>query len=179
MEPLPSFRYHPDPIASGSVVESTTLCRCCQRVRGFVYVGPVFAHDEIVDDLCPWCIADRSAAAAFGAQFTDVDWGVPDDVPAELVAEVAERTPGFTGWQQEHWLYHCGAPAAFLGRVGFEELSRLPDALDMVTHENDGYGWSPDQSAEHVRSLHPDGDATAYLFRCLACGTHLAYTDMS
>lgn len=177
LEPLPSFRYHPDPVASGSVVESDTVCRCCLRARGHVYVGPVFADEALDAELCPWCIADGSAAATFHAQLTDVGRGVPDDVPAELVTEVAERTPGFTGWQQEHWLYHCAAPAAFLGRVGYAELSEHPDALEMVVHEHDEDGWSEGQSLEHARSLHPDGDATAYLFRCLTCGTHLAYSD--
>jgi uncharacterized protein CbrC (UPF0167 family) len=64
---------------------------------------------------CPWCIADGSAAETFGADFTDVGAEVPDDVPREVLEELAFRTPGFSGWQQEHWLYHCGDGAEFLG----------------------------------------------------------------
>ncbi|MCP4306259.1 MAG: CbrC family protein [bacterium] len=39
---LPSFRYHPDPIATGSIRPSDeAVCRRCSRNRGFIYVGPV------------------------------------------------------------------------------------------------------------------------------------------
>src|SRR4051812_34567039 len=141
-EPLPVFRYHPDPVSTGSVEESATPCRRCERARGWIYTGPVFAIEELDDELCPWCIDDGSAAATFDADFTDVGWGVPNDVPPEVIDEVAKRTPGFSGWQQEHWLYHCADAAAFLGQ-----------------------------------SLESDDEATAYLFRCLHCGTDLAYSD--
>jgi uncharacterized protein CbrC (UPF0167 family) len=39
----------------------------------------------------------------------------PTDVPREVLEQIARRTPGFSGWQQEHWLYHCGDGAAFEG----------------------------------------------------------------
>ena len=32
-----------------------------------------------------------------------------------MLDEITQRTPGFTGHQQEHWLYHCGDGAAFIG----------------------------------------------------------------
>jgi uncharacterized protein CbrC (UPF0167 family) len=112
---LPDFPYHPDPVATGSVEESAAVCLNCGRVRGFIYTGPVYATDEI-EPLCPWCIADGSAAARFDASFTDVA-ELPDDVPAEAIVRVMRRTPGFSGWQQEHWLFHCGDGAAFLGRA--------------------------------------------------------------
>ena len=79
----------------------------------------------------------------------------------------------------EHWLYHCGDAAAYLGRAGSEELRAVPGALEMVLHENDDLGWSTEQVRDYVEALHRDGDATAYLFRCLHCARHLAYTDMS
>jgi uncharacterized protein len=97
------------------VVESDASCRACGQARGYVYTGPVYSTEELKDALCPWCIADGSAAETFGAEFTDVGADVPDDVPREVLEELAYRTPGFSGWQQEHWLYHCGDGAAFLG----------------------------------------------------------------
>ena len=60
-------------------------------------------------------IADGTAAERFDAEFTDVGTHVPDDVPREVLEQIARRTPGFSGWQQEHWLYHCGDGAAFEG----------------------------------------------------------------
>lgn len=69
--------------------------------------GPVYS--AVADDpiICPWCIADGSAARMLQAEFTDAGSGVPDEVPIEVVDEISHRTPGFSGWQQEHWLYHC------------------------------------------------------------------------
>lgn len=56
-------------------------------------------------------------------------WGVPSDVPHAILVEVSQRTPGFIGWQQEHWLYHCADAAAFLGRVGWDDVAGQPDAV--------------------------------------------------
>jgi uncharacterized protein CbrC (UPF0167 family) len=49
-------------------------------------------------------------------------YGHWDNVPADVAATVAYRTPGFKGWQQERWWTHCGDAAAFLGRFGVTEL---------------------------------------------------------
>ena len=111
---LPSFRYHPDPLATSSLVESDATCAACDKARGYVYTGPVYAPGEL-EALCPWCIADGTAAETFGAEFTEVGVGAPEDVARDVLEELAFRTPGFSGWQQEHWLYHCGDAAAFLG----------------------------------------------------------------
>lgn len=135
----------------------------CGQVRGFVYTGPVFAKEELVDSFCPWCIADGSAAKRFDAIFTD-DIGMPDDVPVEVVDAVTTRTPGFGGWQQEHWLYHCGDGAAFLGAAGWPELERHPDALDSVRQELPRGSWRSEEIEAYLRALDKDGSPTAYLF---------------
>jgi len=114
-EPLPAFPYHPNPIGTGSVVESEAPCKACGAARGYIYVGPVYATEELDKAFCPWCIADGSAAAKFDAEFTDASLDVPDDVSADVIDEIGRRTPGFSAWQQDHWLYHCGDGAAFLG----------------------------------------------------------------
>jgi uncharacterized protein CbrC (UPF0167 family) len=168
---VPTFRYHPDPVATGEVIISDAPCRCCGRRREFVYTGPVYSAEEVVDELCLPCIADGSAATLFEAEFTDV-LDVPEDVPPAVLTEVLTRTPGFSGWQQEHWMFHCADAAAYLGKVGYEELLAVPEALEHVLREHGG-------SQEPVRALRADGDATGYLFCCLHCGAHLAYTDRS
>lgn len=177
MTDVPTFRYHPDPVGTGEVITSDAPCRCCGRQQEFIYTGPVYAEEEVVDELCLQCIADGSAATLFEAEFTDL-LNVPDDVPRPVLTEVLTRTPGFSGWQQEHWMFHCADAAAYLGKVGYQELQAIPEALQMVVQE-DKYKWTPEQADAYIRSLRPDGDATGYLFRCLHCGTHLAYTDMS
>src|SRR3954454_6356073 len=116
---LPHFRYHPQPLETGSVIPSQATCRQCQQARGYIYTGPVFAQEELADAFCPWCIADGSAAQGFRAQFTDREavgkYGVWERVSDEIVDEIALRTPGFHGWQHERWWTHCNDAAAFLG----------------------------------------------------------------
>ncbi|MFP5320139.1 MAG: CbrC family protein [Acidimicrobiia bacterium] len=174
---MPTFRYHPDPIATGSVEPSPAECRACDQTRGFIYVGPVYAENELVDAFCPWCIADGAAAREFDAEFTDVGRGVPAEVPAAVLDEIARRTPGFHTWQEAHWLYHCGDGCAFLGEVGRSELSSYEDALESLHQEASAWGWTDRQAAVHVDSLARGGSPAAYLFRCLVCGTHLAYSE--
>jgi uncharacterized protein CbrC (UPF0167 family) len=169
---VPTFRYHPDPVATGEVIISDAPCRCCGRQREFIYTGPVYSAEEVVDELCLVCIADGSAATLFEAEFTaTVD--VPDEVPQPVVTEVLTRTPGFSGWQQERWMFHCADAAAYLGKVGYEELLAIPEALEMVEQDMAGYG----KVDNYVRALSTTGEATGYLFVCLHCGTHLAYCD--
>jgi len=177
-EPLPTFRYHPDPVATGSIERSDATCAACGRARGWRYTGLVYCPDE-VDHVCPWCIADGSAAARLDANFADAGVEVPDDVPRAVLDEVSERTPGYVAWQTNRWMYHCGDGAAFLGLAGWPELQAHPGAIDVLLHEHDQYGWSPEESLEFVEGLGIDHDATAYLFRCQQCGAELAYSDMS
>jgi uncharacterized protein CbrC (UPF0167 family) len=174
-EALPSFRYHPDPIATGSIGSTDDACPVCEQARGFAYTGAVYAVEE-VDGPCPWCIADGSLAARFDAELTDsssIDGGVPE----AAVEEIALRTPGFSGWQQERWLGHCGDGAAFVGRVGWDELQAHPDAIEHLRSQFEA-ARVPDVDWM-LETLHVDGDLTAYLFRCLTCGTHTAYWDAS
>jgi uncharacterized protein CbrC (UPF0167 family) len=175
-ETLPTFAYHPDPVDTGSVQSSDATCACCERQRGFIYVGPVFADEDLHDRLCPWCIADGSAAERFDADFADVG-AVPDGVDADVIEQITTRTPSFTGWQQEHWMFHCQDGAAFLGRVGSKELKSYPDALESLREEQREFDWSTADIEDYVGSLDKDDEPTAYLFECRHCGAHLAYSD--
>ena len=147
--PLPVFRYHPDPVTTEMVTETARTCVCCGQARGVVYAGAVHAAEDLDERLCPWCIADGSAARRFGAEFTDVGVGVPPGVPAEVLDELATRTVGFAGWQQEHWMYHCDDAAAYLGLAVDAPSGLLATAVVGST----------------------------YLFRCLHCRTELSYSD--
>ena len=142
-----------------------------------MYAGPVYSDGEYSGRLCPWCVADGTAAAKFDAEFTDVGIGVPPDISASTLDEIAHRTPGFSAWQQDHWLFHCGDACAFLGRVGRQDLEEFPEALEMLMHENDAIGWTEATSTQYVDALDAEGESTAYLFQCLVCGSHLAFSD--
>ena len=174
---LPSFRYHPDPVATGAFERMPGNCRVCEEARGWLYVLGAYGPESLRDAVCPWCIADGSAAERGGVRFNVLD-DVPSRVPAVVVEELEARTPGFSGWQQERWLFHCDDGAAFLGAAGWEELEAHPDAVASVRADVAGWGLETDDIDALVGSLDVDGSATAYLFRCLHCDTHLAYADV-
>ncbi|MER7720867.1 CbrC family protein [Streptomyces flaveolus] len=96
-----------------------------------------------------------------------------------MLLAVAERTPGFTAWQDGQWLVHCGDAAAFLGRAGVRELAGYPDALDSLRQDIRTWGWSDNQNNDFLGSLDSGGQPTAYLFRCRTCAAHLAYADFT
>ena len=183
MASIPVFRYHPDPVGTGSAVPSVSSCDVCTRPAGFQYVGPVLGRE--VDVLCLRCIADGTAATALAspdgdpAEFTDAGLGAPPDVSPTVLEEISRRTPGFSGWQQERWLYHCADAAAFLGVVGWSEVENLPDAVASLMADLADLGVEAADADEQVRSLSRGGDLSGYLFRCLHCGTHVAYSDAS
>ena len=176
---LPTFRYHPNPLSTGSIVESDNECVCCGQARGFVYAGPVYAEDEYEECICPWCIADGSAADKLEASFTDDegiggdDW---DEVAEEVIEAVSRRTPGFGGWQQERWWTHCDDAAAFIGHAGHDELVALgPQAIEAIQDDTglpDGPRWQ-----HFFAALSTSQPPTAYVFRCLHCGTYGGYQD--
>src|SRR5215471_19277004 len=171
---LPVFRYHPDPIASGSVVASGAECLCCNKRRGFIYTGPAYCEAELDGALCPWCIADGAAHETFGASFTD-EALFPDGLPQEVIEEVAFRTPGFSGWQQEKWLACCGDAAAFVEAAGRAELrarhSRLHGVL--MTYIVEEFGIAGSEAGGFLNLLAPDFRPTAYIFSCGDCRTSL------
>ena len=118
-EPLPAFRYHPDPVGTGSVAASAKECRCCGRSRGYIYTLAPYTEEEVDEEsVCPWCIADGSAHAKLQAEFIDAN-GIPDDVPEAVAAQLVERTPGYASWQTEEWRACCDDAAAYLGPFGY------------------------------------------------------------
>lgn len=173
---LPEFPYHPDPLATGAVIGSDVECVCCARRRDHAYAGPVYAEETIGRRrLCPWCIADGSAADRFGAMFNDAGLGAPGEIPMAVLDTLTRRTPGYLAWQTERWLFHCGDGAAFLGAAGAKELIEHSDALEMLRRERNR--WPAQQVENHLAALDKDGPPTAYLFGCRSCGAELAYSD--
>ncbi|WP_406733534.1 CbrC family protein [Streptomyces sp. NBC_01794] len=173
---LPFFRYHPDPLASGSIRASTEVCACCNRSTGWIYTATFYTAQATNGHFCPWCIADGSAAERFAGEFMD-SYGL-DDVSEETLHEVTRHTPGFHAWQDPHWLVHCHDAAAFLGEVGYTELAAHPEALDELRLDLRMGGWHDSARLEYFLTHLGEG-ATAMLFRCTVCGTHLAYADAS
>jgi uncharacterized protein len=174
----PAFRYHPDPVASGSIVASTARCACCAQARGFIYTGPTYSEASLEDALCSWCIADGSAARMFDATFVDSE-ALADDVDDDVRRVITECTPGFHSWQGEQWPSCCGEPAAFLTPAGAAEITarfpRLEGALmSYVVYE---LGITGGAATRLLQALQRDHTPTAYVFQCLHCDNQPVYID--
>lgn len=163
---LPTFRYFPDPVGAEVFVEDATAeCPCCNQRTGWKYALHPYAEDEI-DDLCPWCIADGSAAKMFDAEFNDLT----DDLPEEILQEINERTPEFFTWQQSVWLTHCNDAAVFVGSPGWDELQTMPDVQELLLQEG--------IPAEFLHLIGTNNSSlSAYVFQCRHCDEKLVYTD--
>ena len=181
-EELPSFRYHPDPLATGAIKAAPdSPCLGCNRIRGYLYMGPVTTEKNFIleEHLCPWCVADGTAAKKFGATFNDT--GEMDCASDAIRFEIEQRTPGFDAWQGGQWLGCCDDGAEFLGLAGKAELERdFPDAIPAVMkHLRKDYDLSKADAEDFFKSLSKDGQPTAYVFRCLECRKYLAYVDQT
>lgn len=167
---LPVFRYHPDPLSTGSVVESPAKCLCCRQKRGYIYAASVYAEKELEDALCPWCIADGSAHSKFDATFVDTE-AFPEGTPEAVIDEISQRTPGYSAWQSEKWPVCCNEGTAFLGPFGIDEIrARYRDlegaVLSHIIYEMQISGGA---ATRLLASLRREASPTAYFFRCGKC----------
>ncbi|HEY1178223.1 MAG TPA: CbrC family protein [Phytomonospora sp.] len=169
--PLPEFRYHPDPLATGSVRPSVTRCPVCEHVTGFAYATTPYGPGT-VRNICPWCIADGSAAARFGASFCDDFPLLESGLPHAVVVEVCERTPGFASFQQEEWQSCCGDACAFEGLLAPEDFATLDDATLLALNV-------PPDRLDDWRSGYTGDDYGVFGFRCLRCGDRRYWVDVS
>jgi uncharacterized protein len=175
-EPFPRFPYHPDPVATGAVRASDANCLCCSRPRGFVYDGsPYSRRDDLDNAICPWCIADGSAARKFDATFVQHS---EDDLKPMIRRQLFERTPGYESWQGEFWLCHHGDACEFHGDATREDLNALTDAEEASFLEENPFvnDWWQDMKAAHDPKASSIG---VYRFRCRHCGLTRLGVDMS
>jgi uncharacterized protein CbrC (UPF0167 family) len=161
---LPAFKYHPDPVATGAVSESSETCACCGQARGYVYEGAVYGDKDIGGALCPWCIADGSAASKFGASFSDES--ALESLPKNIVEEVTRRTPGFLA-DSEAWLICCDDSCAYHGDAPRAELEALSGDDLQATLEF--LEWDAAKWKNFVAS-YATSEATMHKFQCLHCG---------
>jgi uncharacterized protein len=172
---LPNFKYNPNPILLKVIKEEKTLCPVCNKNRDYSYVGPFYSVEE-VEGICPWCIADGSATKMFEGEFQDVE--SCDDVEKdEYIDELIYRTPGYSGWQQEYWLSHCGDFCAIKSYVGWEDIKNLEDELsDDIQRICNNFHITEEIFKS---SLINGGDHQGYLFQCIKCGKHRLHSDLS
>lgn len=175
-EGFPHFPYHPAPIATGAVKASDAVCRRCGHARGFIYSGaPYSRRDDLQDAICPWCIADGSAARTFKASFISTS---EDELPPGPHRELYERTPGYASWQGEFWLCHHDDACEFHGDATREDLNALTGAEEALFLQENPFveDYWADMKANHD----PETSALGvYRFRCRHCGLTRLGVDMT
>ncbi len=195
-ELLPKFKYHPDPIASGAVVKSEQPCWCCDKKRGYLSSSGGFTavefdealledfweeHPDCMPNLlvCPWCIADGSAAKKWDASFTSVDEMTHPKLADAIIDEVQHRTPGYVARQEDQWLEHCNDICEFHGdatvedlrQLTWEQVQEIESISDMIKNIDE---WNDFLDNEYDPK---EGDVGFYKFVCRHCGKTLFYGD--
>jgi uncharacterized protein CbrC (UPF0167 family) len=170
----PSFTYYEDPYSDGTIERSDVECSGCGRRRGLIATCLAYGAD-VPDEarFCPWCIADGTAHAKFGASFNQVNV----DAAREAREEVEFRTPGFLTWQDWEWPTHCGDVGVYRGQPTGAELRADADALAVLRRDLRQWEWGRDETyvEEFIDGL--GGTFVAYLFTCRHCGSPLVVWD--
>ena len=178
MPPLPEFRYHPDPLRTGSVIESPDPCLVCGQARGYLYDGPIYTESDSEPAVCPWCIPDGSAAETLAPTFVDSE-ACAEGIPGAAIDEITTRTPGYSAWQSEVWPACCGDATVFQGPTGIQELRRTDYTLEGPLMSHIVYKMAISGAAANrlLDSLDRDKGPTAYIFQCPQCLMHHFHID--
>ena len=174
MEPaLPAFRFHPDPVQSGSIERSDERCRACGRVRGFIYTAGCYCVEDLDRELCPWCIADGTAHAKFDVTFHDMT--LPAGIEPAVAEEIEQRTPGFDNLNPFDWPECCGSPMAYGEPAGIAEIRARHPGLEpqLLAAVADRFR----DARRMLELLRRDGDPCAHVFSCPVCGGERAIVD--
>ena len=171
LKDLPFFKYHPDPLETGSFEEGEEkICPCCGN-KSKVYYSSFPYCSENVEYICPTCISNGEAARKFDAEFVqNAEWHGEND--KEKDDELFHRTPGYMSWQGEYWLSCCDDYCAYMGTVGTRELKAM-DIADEVIEEYVLRGAFEDIGEYLVK----DGPMCGYLFKCIHCGKYHLWVD--
>jgi uncharacterized protein CbrC (UPF0167 family) len=182
MENFPIFKYHPNSIETKAFkTDKSVKCDCCGQKTNIYYTKPFYSVNEI-NALCPFCIANGKAAEKFDGEFQDyasIEGISPDPnepntvyIAKDAIEEVTKRTPGYSGWQQEVWLNHCGDLCAFIGYVGWNEIKNK--LSEFVNLEADCGEININDLSKYLVN---GGSMQGYLFQCLHCKKYRLYID--
>lgn len=174
-ESLPFFKYHPNPLETGNITVSNDICLCCNNKRGYIYQSSIYTSQDLVGSVCPWCIANGSAAEKFEAIFSDDSILVEEGISPEIIEEVTKKTPGYISWQQETWLTHCKDVCEFHGDAEEKEIENLDsETIHRFFFENE----IRDEVGEIIlKSYQKGGNPAIYKFVCRHCKEVKFYFD--
>lgn len=173
MDELPTFKYNPNAQKLGIIKNEKTTCPVCEQDRNYVYEGPFYTEDEVAG-ICPWCIKDGSAAKKYAGEFQDT-FSCDSVGKPEFLIELTTRTPGYSGWQQEKWLSHCGDFCALKDYVGWKEVNDIKDELsDDLNEIKSDFRLTQEELEKYLVN---NGSMQGYLFQCLHCKKHRLTID--
>lgn len=162
---LPTFTYATDQHVQTMFASGPATCDCCQKATQYRYTGRLYRRGNSKMVLCPWCIHDGSAALNYQASFNDL---YDESVDAAIAAEVCERTPGYSSWQDQRWATHCGDACVFHGDASAQDVANASDETRQAWM--DDYQQSAQNWAEFMQDYQPGGDQGVYKFVCRHCG---------
>jgi uncharacterized protein CbrC (UPF0167 family) len=182
-----TFRYFRSPRHFSTYTAAPRRCHFCGRERPG-YVGPFYAQTEI-GFVCEECLAAGRLAGADAAanqgdwdklyqQLEDIEYRLHDEELQALAeprrAELEQRTPPLTSWQDLLWPAHCGDFCEYVKEAG------QPDLLAVASAEGQPRLFRSKDTPEFrawwngLRPDSPQDNATpypigVYLFQCLHC----------
>lgn len=175
-ESLPFFKYHPNPVETENIKVSEDICLCCNQNRGYIYQASIHTKLRLNGSVCPWCIADGSAAKKFDATFTDC--GFIKTISEEIKEELSKRTPGYICWQVNVWSFHCDDACEFHGDVSEDEV-RSFDEETFLRFCDDNF-LDEENGKEMISQYYEyPGNPAIYKFVCRHCQDVSFYMDMS
>lgn len=175
MTELPHFKYQPNALKLGLIEKKNFTCSVCEIEREYAHVGGMYTAAKVTL-MCPWCVADGSAAKKYDGVFIDAT-GCEKVTDPRKITELVTTTPKYLGWQEEAWLAHCDDYCAFMQYVGWKEIQHLKDDL-MNDIEKIKSDWNFSQ-LEFEQSLVNGSGTQGYLFKCLHCDHYRLHVDLN
>lgn len=173
-ENLPDFPYYADPLTDGCFEERAITCEVCGQHRKWAYIGGMYAEND-PESICPWCVADGSAAAKFNGMFQDASFS--NTATPESVNAVLTRTPTVAFWNPIHWPDHCGECCTYVGDV---QPDQHGDLLQLATIQQDlsSIGAQTRLTPEEVLNGSANGSLWLRLFNCRHCDAYRLALDL-
>ena len=156
----PDFKFSPNAYAIDVFKEEAGVCDVCGQTRNLKYDSSFYSVEE-PEYLCPWCIADGSAAKKYNGEFNDY---------AGIEGAPAAEGNGAGAITKEDAL-ETGQPCAFLDYADSATIRPLLTELEEDIEEA-GFDRKFVEDA-----LTKDGWLVGYLFQCLTCKTHRLHID--
>ena len=141
-----------------------------------MYVGPIYCTED-VSEVCPWCIADGGASAKWAAVFNDI-YDIPSGVPVQIVEIITERTPGYSTWQGNKWLFSEHDALVFIGEVIGSQIIKKDETAKISACRKALVDWNfPDDF--DLSKVVLGGQPAIYLFQDRKTENYDAYADMT